>query len=185
MTETPDAKTFDALAALAGKAYPEDTETIYTDTEALFHYERISRLADGEDDPEKVNEYDAQLAELRERIQASAWTFHLRGYAPKVIKAMNTEARAMFKVPFGVPLDESDERSGEATRWRNMKAIAETIVKVVNQDGEVDERHFDVEYVEGLEDYLDEGEFLKLQLKCFEMSFRALSFDAAVTPDFS
>lgn len=174
----PETKTFDVLEFLAGVKYPQDTVTVYANPAALYEYENLDRMANNSDNPD---EFAPRLEELREQIRQSAVIFHLRGYAPKLQKAIMAEARALHKVPD----DQYIESNTKAFRWVNLRCIAESLVKVERPDGSADERRFTVEDVEGFEDGLPDSEFGKIQDKTFELSFRSLSFDAAVTPDFS
>lgn len=175
-----DTKTFSVLDAIKGRSYPTDEVEVYLDVESLYEYIRINDLANDAKDSDTVNALDAELNVLREKIMATRLTFHMRGFAPKVSKAILAEARAKFSLDG----DEMILEDTPAFRWVNLRTIAESVIKVENVAGEVDEKHFSTEDIEAFEDMLLPEEFAKISEKTFELSFKAMMFDAAVTPDF-
>lgn len=173
-----DTKTFSVLDALAGRSYPTDSVTVHTDVAALYEYKALDARANDSQDPDQ---HEPRLEELRQRIADSALVVHMRGFAPRVMKELNVQARAQFKVKPGDML----EPGSEAFRWLNLSVLAASIIKVEKPDGSVDERVFEVKDVEKFEDFLVPEEFDNLANKAFELSLDAMFFDQAVTPDFS
>lgn len=180
MTEL-NAKTFSVLDALQGRAYPEDTVTIYTDTVSMYAYERLNTEANTTRDSERVNEIDEQLKELREKVKASALTFHLRGFSPETSREIVRWARGLHKMDASEPLKDDSPAFEDA----NLRSIAESIVKVVDAEGNEDTHHWSTDDVRALEGQIDPGQFIKISNMVYELSFKALAFDAAVSPDFS
>jgi hypothetical protein len=174
-------KTFSVLDALQGRSYPEDDVTVYTDVEALYQYEHVNALVNDALNGDTANQYESQLNGLRERIKASALIIHMRGYAPAIAKTLVAETRAKFQLDSSVLIDQDTD----AFRWLNKRSIAESMIRVTNAEGAVDERLFTVDDVEAFDDFLTPDEMQKLVDKSFELSFRGMAFDAAVSPDFS
>lgn len=85
---TPE--TFSFFDVLSEKAYPRDTVTVYMDDAAAYDLRKISREAEELDSQEDMNDLAERLAALRQRIEASAMTFHLAGVgADRMQDAMN------------------------------------------------------------------------------------------------
>jgi len=173
-----DTKNFSVLDAAKGRSYPSDKAVVYTDVEALYDYDKLEGVANATSDGDAVNALEGQLEALREKIKASALTFHMRGFAPGVTQAINDEAAAKFG-------PEADLDSGEPFIWRADKWIAESIIRVTDVDDAVDEHRWSIEDVVALRTWLPETEFAKVRLLAFSLSFQAWQFDRAVTADFS
>lgn len=169
--------TFSILDAAKGIGYPSDTVTVYTDIEAAYLIKHYNMQAADELDPDKADEIDAKIKELKQRIADSAMTFTLRGYAPQVVAAINEEARAKFDV--------EDTSSGEAAEWCNYKYVAESIQLITDAEGNEDHTHWTPEKVKELAFLLPDGEFDKITAKMSELVFTAAYFDQAVDADFS
>lgn len=176
----PDVKTFSLLDAVKGRSYPEDTVTIYTDVATAYEVDRLNAAANEAKDGDEANTFDAQLTVAKATLAASAKTVRMRGFAPGVSKSILKEAHALFKVEDGKTVDDVPE----AFAWVNRRSIAEAIISVTDADGNVDDHHFTVEDIEALENYLPQEEIDKLSNKCYELSFKALAFDASVGSDF-
>lgn len=187
-----DVKTFSVLDAIKGRSYPTDEVTVYYDTAALYRLKGLENqrlaldmAANNAPKGEEANKFDAQIAEvdakiaeLTKQVQASAITFHMRGYSPAVRDSLVDEARAKFDV-------EKVEDGTPANEWLNARAVAETIIRSTDASGAVDEHHFSVEDVEDLRSFLAPEEFGKLLGQTLLLSYTAFSFDAATSPDFS
>lgn len=168
--------TFSILDAAKGIGYPSDTVAVYTDIEAAYLIKHYNTQAADELDPEKVDEIDAKVKELTQRIKDSTYTFHLRGYAPEVVRAINEEARAKFDV-------ESTD-NGDAAEWCNYKYVAEAIQLVTRADGAEDHTHWTPEKTKELAFSLPDGEFDRITSKMSELVFTAAYFDQVVDADF-
>lgn len=176
-----DAKTFSVLDALNGTNYPTAEVTVYTAWQAAYEFRQWNAMADAAQDGEVVNEIEQRLAELREVIEASALTYHMRGFPPKIHRKINALTRAKFKIDANTPIN----MDSEAFEHMNMLCIAESVTKVVNAQGEEESRRFTPEDVQAWMDNLHPDEFLKISDKVYELSYQSLAYDAAVTPDFS
>ena len=176
----PDIKTFSLLDAIKGRSYPEDQVDLYTDIAAAYEVDRLNAAINDATEGNEANVLEERLTAAKETLARSAQTFHLRGFAPGVSKSIMTEARALFKVEDGQTVDDVPE----AFEWVNRRSVAESIISVVDVDGNVDEHHFTVDDIATLEEYLPPEETQKLANKCYELSFKALAFDASVGSDF-
>lgn len=188
-------KTFSVLDAIKGRSYPTDTETVYTDTAALYQLKKLEleRLdldmaANNATRGEEANEFDARIAvldekivEVKKKVAASGITFEMRGYSPEVRDSLVKEAKAKFNLAD----DESIMDGTPANEWLNARAIAESTIRTRNAEGAVDEHHFSVEDVEVFRSFLAPEEFGKLIGLTLLLSYTAFAFDANTTPDFS
>jgi len=173
-----DVKTFDVLAAAKGRSYPTDNVTVYTDVAALYTYAHLEASANNAKEGDEANEFDEALKPIREQILASGLTFHMRGFAPGVRKSIDEEAKAKFG-------EDADLDNGDGLAWRFGKYVAESVVKVENVNGDVDEHHWNVDEVLELRAFLAEEEYAKLVDLALQLSLAVWEFDKAVTPDFS
>jgi hypothetical protein len=177
LVETASAQgTLNVLEAAKGRAYPDDDVVIYTDAKAAYEAHRLAVLAADQTDSDKADEIGAQEKDARDRVLASALTFHLRGFSRGVIDAINEEAR----VKFGT----EDTGKGDIANWCNLKYVAESIIRVEDAAGGVDEHHWTPEEVRSLYDLLPIESYDKIVNKMFELSFAASLFDTVVDADF-
>lgn len=179
MTDTLDAittaqapETFDVLSFISGTAYPTETVTVYTDalsaTELVNAYKaRIENDTHGDSDTD--DKLTAKIAELTEKVKASALTIELRGMPPGMV-------RDLYDLP--------EDAEEQAVREAENKLIANTIVSVKNAAGSQDSRVWDSEGVEGLRRFLKEGEFAKLSRGVVNVNFNASVFDEATDAGF-
>lgn len=169
--------TFSVLDAIKGTAYPTDDIKIYTDGASAYEIDVIeTRIAETEDE-DKVNVLDEERKALVEKVAASALTFTLHGFAPKIVKAINESAAAKHQV--------EDTDTGPAAREANFRYLAEAIEKVTGADGAVDTHHWLFEEIEALEETLPAEEFARLMGKMNEIVFASLLFEQKVSADFS
>lgn len=173
-----DAKTFSVLDAVQGRSYPTDKVTVYTDADSIYRLSLLEEKANSTLDQGEVDEIEKQIAELKEEITKSGLTFHMRGFSPGVRQSLFKEAEAKFEV-------EDVRESLEAISWLTNRVIAESIIRVENAAGALDERRWNVEDVENISNFLITQEFDKLNELASSLSFKALKFDNDVTPDFS
>lgn len=174
----PDVKTFSVLDAIKGRSYPSDSVTVYTDVESLYELARLEKQIADAPDGESANALEPQVEDLKDKIKKSALTFELRGFSFGVWDSIDKEAQAMFG-------NDADISEGEAKSWRKHRYIAESIIRVTNADGAVDESRWGIEDVKNLEALLPMSEFSKLEAMTSFLSMASLEFDQAVTPDFS
>jgi hypothetical protein len=175
--------TFSVLDAIKGRSYPEDDVTVYTDAAAAYEIRLLEeKIADVEDGNE-VNALDAELERLKHRVRDSKMVFHLRGFNRGVIDGIMKQGREKF--PWEDKLLPDPLERGEGARWANAYYVAESIIRVTDSQGNVDEHHWDVDEVMALQATLPDDVFEKILDKTIELSFAALFFDQTVTPDFS
>jgi len=173
----PDIKTFSVLDAAKGRSYPTDEVTVYTDVASLYLLNELDTTVNDAETGEEANAVEPEIAELREKIKASAMTFHLRGFSPGVRESINDEARAKFGED--VNLDE-----GDPLVWRLNRFINESIIRATNVEGAVDEHRWTYDDVVALRGILPDEESVKIQDLMLELSFKSWQFDEAVNADF-
>jgi hypothetical protein len=171
-----DVKEFSVLSAIQGTAYPRDNVTVYTDAAAAYEVKILEQRSAETEDEDEVNALDKQRQALVEKIKASGLTFHLHGFAPQIVKAINESAAAANP--------EADLDEGPVAREINFRYLAEAISKVVSADGAEDTHHWNVDEVTTLEATLPPEEFARLMIKMDEVVFASLVFDATVNADF-
>jgi len=129
--------------------------TLFTDTDAVGKYRKINtelqvlndaaskvnlKLVGGADQQKRlVDSYTAKEPELdaaREEMLAGALVVKLHAWPGKVAKAARGKARRKFHsdIHQGVP----PEKASEAANYVDMLLLGQTIVEIVNSDGEVD-----------------------------------------------
>lgn len=172
---------FSVLDAAKGRSYPTDDITVYTDVASAHLVNHLRNEAsaiegEGEEVDAEVNAIDEKIESLKTKIVESGITFHLRGFAPGVAKAIQDEAKVKFEV--------EDPDEGAPAEWCNMKYIAESIITATNAAGDVDEHHWSVDDVFALRGFLPEEEFDRLAGAAFFLSFAALAFEQVVDADF-
>lgn len=175
LTEAQDKRTFSVLEVAQGRGYPQDIETIYMDAESGYQAQRLSALLNDESDNDERERLAEEIRELWAKVQESQLTFHLRGISPGAVKSINDEAGGKFE----------DTIEGPGAQWCNFKYIAESIVKVVDYKGAVDNHHWTVEDIEAFKGLAPAESFDKIALKTDELTFTAAFFDSTVTSDFS
>jgi hypothetical protein len=168
--------TFSVLDAVQGKGYPSDDVTVFTDLVSAYHLQVLAAQAAGEEDPNVVDEISAQMDELKAKVKDSALTFYLRGFAPGVVTAINDEARAKFNV--------ESTGTGESAEWCNLKYLAESIIRVEQPDGSVDEHLWKPEEIQTLKNVLPSSEFDKIVELMGVLVFSSSLFDGVVSADF-
>lgn len=166
--------TFDVLDAAKGRSYPSKDVTIYTDAESAYEATIIEDLIAEEPDSDKVNELDAQRSELRDKVLASAQTWHLRGIDRRVRRAAEKAARKKT--------DADDEEKAE---WLTYGYLAGLLVRVTSATGSVQEKLWTTQDVADILDSLPDECVSTLVDAVNELVFGGLRFDALVSADFS
>lgn len=174
----PDVKTFSVLDTVKGRSYPTDEVTIYTDVESLYKVLKLENKVNDETDDDVINEVDKEISTLREKIEESALTFHLRGFSYGVWDSIDKETTAKFG-------EDADFSKGEAASWRSAKFISESIIKVVNAEGQEDPNRWSPEDVLNLQAHIPVNEYSKISARANLLSLSSLEFEQALTPDFS
>lgn len=168
--------TFSVLEVAQGRGYPQDIVTVYTDHVSAYEIHLLEKQIADEKDDERVNELDARINELKQKVKASALTFHLRGISPRDIKAIQKAARKEFG-------EEAD--FGEAANWQNDRYVAAHIVSVHDAQDNVDEHDWTGEEVEQFRLSVHADTYEPIAKLVTELSFASAYFDATVDADFS
>lgn len=176
---TVDPKTFSVLDAIKGRSYPTDTVNVYTDTAAIYELVRAEKAANDAKTGEDADTWGEKITSLKARVAESVLRFEMRGYAPAVRDALIEEAKAKFNIEGAL------EEESEAGEWLTKRTIAESIIRVTNAAGEVDEHRVSVEDVDAWSQYLAPEEFAKLNAFSYLLSYQAFQYDLETTPDFS
>ncbi len=144
--------TFDITAFAKDRAYPQDTVVAYLDVDSAYKLtaanEKLSRTVAGE-------EYDVlevEANELAAKIMESKIVFHLRGVNQDIIERVTIEANKTYpntKNSFG-----QEEVSEDWIRFWTTSLVAENLIKIVNSNGDEDERKFTQAEVLELRKYL-------------------------------
>jgi len=144
--------TFDITAFAKDRAYPQDTVTAYLDVDAAYQLtflnEKLSNTPAGK-------EYDAlevEANDLAKKIMESKVVFHLRGVNQEIIERITelcNKAYPTAKNSFG----QSDE-SEDWIRYWTTSLVAENLVKIVNANGDEDEKKFSQQDIAELRKYL-------------------------------
>lgn len=173
-------KNFSVLDAIKGKSYPTDSVTVYYDTGAAHLVKVLEAQAADTLDPDEADQIHEQIEAQRLKVRASKLVFDLRGFDPGV----GEEIRKIARKQFPDDVDQFGNLNGEAAQYVNFRYIAESIVRVTDAEGQVDESRWDFDQVSGLYGLLPADEFDKIAQKAFELSFASLAFDQIVDADF-
>jgi len=173
--------TFNLNDVLQGRGYPEDEVTVYTNVPAAYELQalnaRLEEIAQAaEQDQETYNALDSLAQALKQEILDSQLTFHLRGISPGHIKKIMRSVNRMVR--------KGELEEDEMVDYLDAAYIAPHIIKTVNAKGEVDERLFTVEDVQKIQEFLDDGQLLKINNAVRNLSFTAALFDAATDAGF-
>lgn len=187
VNEALNQESFDVLEFVTGDRTPRKKVTIYTDAEAGYRLDELLALeengvaqSDGlsiTDDVPWVDE--EEVAELQEKIKASALTFHLKGLAPKVRDAIQKELQARHNF--------SDTASDEAkvAYFEDFSGtlISRSIEKATNAAGASD-TSWSTDKVNTLRGRINGTEFARLDEAVFDINTDAELFTRAVNADF-
>lgn len=163
--------TFDVLSFIEQTAYPTDKVVVFQDVKSVDALLKANReRLDHDAAPESFDptELDARIAELSEKVQASAIVFELRGMPPGIVQEI-----------YG-----NGEGTEEELLEREHRLIAATIIAASDHKGNRDERLWQHEDVAKLRRYLKEGEFGKLINGVVKVNFNATVFDEATDAGF-
>jgi hypothetical protein len=193
--EMKSEESFNLLDAVQEVSYPTGSVVVYTNGELAVELNDLiaergaieaieaQQGAQSLSNPE-LADLDIAIADLKEEIHASQLTFHMRGVAPAVKRAIAKKARAKFKVPKNADEFERNELWLEENDWTTYEMIAHAITKVVNAKGAVDKSGKRNEDVRALSERLAESEFQKLDLLCAKLSSASQLFSETLDADF-
>lgn len=178
-----DKSVFNLVNVIKGRGYPEDQVTVFTDVEAAYSLadleESMKTIAASPEQAEYREEYnklEEVAEELREEIRKSALTFHLRGISPGHIKKI---MRAVHKQSKAEDMDQS-----EFDDLLEASYVAPHIIKVVDAEGNTEERVYTPQDVLDLIEYLDNQQYAKLSMAVGKLSFVAAQFDVTTDAGF-
>jgi hypothetical protein len=151
--ETQSRKVFDITEYAKGRLAPQDTVTAYLDIESAYALNTLNDLLGNTPAGKEFDALEAQAKELSDKILKSKVVFHMRGVNQDIIEKVTTDANEKFPAvqnAFGVEQEQSPEWVKEWT----CALIAANLIKVVNADGEEDERVFTAEDTKTMRSYL-------------------------------
>ena len=156
-------KNFDVFGFLEGRTFPEDSVELFVDEVSALEANKLLNekelLTESADDKKRVKAIDSRLQELASSVKGSALTAHLRG----------THAGTVSEIIRG----EGDKDSSVT----NTKLIALFLYKVVDPNGNEDEREFTAEDVGRLRKLLPAQSWGALNDATHEMVVASLAFD--------
>lgn len=159
---------FDFVAAAKGRGYPAQEVTVYLDDGAIVdlvhNNSRMQALANtGQTKAYEALEKEAE--KILERVEASKYTLHLRGVSPKRWEEIY-----------------ENDKTNDVEKLYLM--VAESIEKVVNAEGAVDDKKFTSKKVEALRENLPVGEWGKIVSEVQGLAFTQGYFQEAVDAGF-
>jgi len=182
-------ETFDVLEFVTGDLTPKDEVVIYTDAEAGY---ALDKLVQAEADNASRAESEGlgitdeltwvdpdEVDALRERIEASALTFELKGMAPQLKKAI----RSALVAKHGHKESDDFEKAEPFYRELTHELIARSIVQARRADGKLD-KTWTAEKIATLDGRLHPTEFGRLDQAVYRVNSDTDVFDRAVSADF-
>lgn len=128
--------TFDMRDVLANRKYPTTTQRVWVDEEGFFELAALERKAASitESGPE-LEDVERQIQNLKDELNAGAYTYHLRATSRRAREDMQTEALVQFPIKRD-PLGREDEKQA----WQRGNLLTELyfaahVTKVVNPAG--------------------------------------------------
>lgn len=178
MTEAlADPKTLNILETIKGRSYPSKDVKVWLDQETIHAIAELENEIAVETDGERVNELDEQIHTLRETVEKTALTFHLRGIDRR------TRRQAIKRVENLVKKGEIEDLDAQVVLTDHF--LAAHLIRVTDADGGVQEKLWTAEDASDILDMLPEQGTKALIDAMDELTFKAARFDAEVTPDFS
>lgn len=166
--------TFDVLDAAKGRSYPSKDVKIYTDAESAYLATLLEERIAEEEDPEKVNELDAQRSALRDKVLASEQIWHLRGIDRRVRRQAEKSAKKR-----------GDTDDADQAEWVMFGYLAGMLIRVTASNGAVQEKLWTTQDIADIVDALPDESVSALLNAVNELVFGGLRFDALVSADFS
>jgi len=139
--------TFNLSEVIKGRGYPQKDVTIYTDVDSAFKLIELEKKMSAITDLKSAEDFKALEAEanaLAEKVQASRLIFSMRGVSQGVVEAVEAKASELY------PDNEDGERETDWYKYYMSSLIAHNIVRVTDANGNVDERVFTYEDLEGV-----------------------------------
>lgn len=144
-------KVFDIAAFAKDQATPQDNVVTFLDIESAYRLNKLNEEMGSVTDKATYEAMESEANILAEKIMKSKVVFHMRGVNQDVIEQANIEADKKYP---SIMTEFGEERNSvEWMKYWTCFLIAANLVKVVNADGEEDERVFTVEEVMEMRSY--------------------------------
>jgi len=144
--------TFDITAFAKDRAYPQDTVVAYLDVDSAYRLTVLNDQMSSTIAGEGYEKLEAEANVLSQKILESKVVFHLRGVNQEVIERITDLANKNYPTAKG-SFGQSDESEDWIKFWTT-SLVAENLIKIVNANGDEDERLFTQEDIVELRKYL-------------------------------
>lgn len=177
-TAAKEKGTFNFTDVLNKRSYPTARVVVYLDVASIVKLakinERLTKLAQSrENNDAEYEKYERLADKVKGAVLASALTIHLRGLDSGVVKALQTKAQGA---------EDMDDDEKETFYFQLL--TSQSITKIEDAEGNVDQREFTIEDVEALQNTLPPEQFSLLDQKVGELTFETSFFEAAVDAGF-
>ena len=135
---------FNIFEMAAGRTYPEIPVRLYMDRDAVYKISLLEKRIGHEFNKEKVAVLEKEQSALRERAKKSAVIVTMRGVPNRRLEELRDETDAKFGID-DIKLDDTTRRL-KSEHFMN-SIIAAEIVKIEDNDGNVDETKWDADKV--------------------------------------
>lgn len=126
---------FDLRDVLASRKYPTAKVKVWVDEEGFFELAALEQKIANTLDADEVSRLDAQAQKLKDELNASALTVHLRGTSRRAREDMQTEALTLFPIKRDVMGREESLQQVERGRLLTELYFAAHITAVENAAG--------------------------------------------------
>lgn len=177
-TAAKEKGTFNFTDVLNKRSYPTARVVVYLDVASIVKLakinERLTKLAQSrENNDAEYEKYERLADKVKGAVLASALTIHLRGLDSGVVKALQTKAQGA---------EDMDDDEKETFYFQLL--TSQSITKIEDAEGNVDQREFTIEDVAALQNTLPPEQFSLLDQKVGELTFETSFFEAAVDAGF-
>lgn len=177
-TAAKEKGTFNFTDVLNKRSYPTARVVVYLDVASIVKLakinERLTKLAQSrENNDAEYEKYERLADKVKGAVLASALTIHLRGLDSGVVKALQTKAQGT---------EDMDDDEKETFYFQLL--TSQSITKIEDAEGNVDQREFTIEDVAALQNTLPPEQFSLLDQKVGELTFETSFFEAAVDAGF-
>lgn len=167
---------FNVLSYVQGSLYPSREADVFLDGNALSRLQRLTKDLEKETNKTKQAEIKKEIKAHKAALDKSRLVFHVKGFAPHVRTAITEQA----------------QKDGEKHKWDEDKIQSETtnrifaaaIEKVVNAEGEEDDRTWTADDIEILMDNAPNGALKEFIAAVVHVTAETLKFDQGVDVPF-
>lgn len=179
-------------------AVPQDTVTVYTDVQGAYEIDRLTKeheaavLATGKkdgprsiaDEPDPlIEEFEDQVEAIRERIESTALTLHLRAVNSPERKVLTKRVFRNIKIEKNASEEERAEKEIQREDETLIAWYTAATSKIVRADGAVID-NVEADHIRTLRDALYDSEWEKIGQKFEQLSFASHLVDRAVDAGF-